>query len=118
MLVCMQTIGAWEVNAAHLRSLRDQAAGLLSSFEWWDVRQVPREENKIADRLSNEAVDERSERVTTWYSEVKDDEERTSDGGSGRQGGMRTKRLSAEYSSSSNGSIDEIILPIKRHRQG
>ena len=132
-LVCMQTIGAWEVHAEHLRSYREQAAGLLDSFDWWDVQQVPREENKIADRLSNEAIDERSDKVTAWYGDLDEaygtdedekEEEKSetiaSDGhrqGAGRCAPMRTKRLGPNGRVSEDDCAEQIILPIKRHKQ-
>ena len=134
-LICMQTTGAWEVHAEHLRPYREQAAGLLDTFDWWEVQQVPREENKIADRLSNEAIDERSDKVTTWYGDLdqalgadeeedEDEEEKseaaTGDGtgrGTDARGPMRTKRLGPAGREREDDSVEKIILPLKRHKQ-
>ena len=133
MLVVQQTVGVWEVNAVHLRDLCEMASGLLNGFDWWEVRQVPREENKIADRLSNEAIDERSNRVHVFNDQLEvageEEEEKQSEAGAaatangqggwrGGGGGMRTKRLNAAEPVNSNDRGEDIILPIKRHRQG
>lgn len=123
-LICQQTVGVWEVHAEHLRSYREQAAGLLDSFDWWDVQQVPREENKIADRLSNEAIDERSDKVTVWHGEEDNEKEESETrpaggygGGAGGSGSMRTKRLGLDGRTvSGDDSGEKIILPIKRHK--
>lgn len=57
-LVVSQVRGEWKVKAANLVSFHARARELASrvgaSFEW-----VPRERNKIADALSNRAIDER-----------------------------------------------------------
>ena len=132
-LICMQTTGAWEVHAEHLRAYREQAAGLLETFDWWDVQQVPRDENKVADRLSNEAIDERSDKVTTWYGEIdevygadEDDDDAEEKSGTSAGGGygqsasgdgpMRTKRLSSAGRDGDEDSGEGIILPIKRQK--
>ena len=126
-LICMQMVGAWEVHATHLQPYRAEAAGLLDTFDWWDVQQVPREENKIADRLSNEAIDQRSSKVYVRYDEAKDDEDegkREVDAGAGHgragadgNGPMRTKRLAQHGRLSEDSGGEEITLPLKRQKQ-
>ena len=58
-LVVEQVLGRWKVRAPHLAPLRDRARLLLAGFRSVDVRHVPREQNTIADELSNRAIDER-----------------------------------------------------------
>jgi ribonuclease HI len=60
-LVVSQVSGKWKINFPHLRKLASRARELMDGM---DVRLVwvPREENTIADALSNEAIDERESR--------------------------------------------------------
>ena len=55
-LVVCQLSKRWKINLPHLRELAEKAwrlsEGMEVSYEW-----VPREKNKRADRLSNEALD-------------------------------------------------------------
>ena len=55
-LVICQLSRQWKINLPHLRELASRAwllaEGMDVSWEW-----VPREKNKRADRLSNEAID-------------------------------------------------------------
>ncbi|MDI9369478.1 MAG: ribonuclease HI family protein [Synergistaceae bacterium] len=63
-LVVKQVTGAWKIKEPRLRPLAERALELLteteSSLSW-----VPREENREADRLSNQAIDgEKRSRAT------------------------------------------------------
>jgi ribonuclease HI len=58
-LVVKQLAGDYAVKAEHLRPLHDEAKQLLAGFSVANVRHVPREENKLADEMSNRAIDER-----------------------------------------------------------
>jgi ribonuclease HI len=55
-LVIAQISKLWKINKPHLRALADKAwecaEGMDISYHW-----IPREENKCADKLSNEAID-------------------------------------------------------------
>lgn len=55
-LVICQLSRQWKINLPHLRELASRAwllaEGMDVSWEW-----IPREKNKRADRLSNEAID-------------------------------------------------------------
>ena len=55
-LVVCQLSKRWKINLPHLRELAEKAwslsEGMEVSYEW-----IPREKNKRADRLSNEALD-------------------------------------------------------------
>jgi ribonuclease HI len=57
MLIVEQVKGNWKVKQAHLRPLREQAVGALSSFDSWSIRHVKREDNDRADQLLNDALD-------------------------------------------------------------
>ncbi len=56
-LVIRQLEGRYKVRNAKLRPLYDRARALLSQFEKFSLLHVPREENKVADALANEALD-------------------------------------------------------------
>jgi ribonuclease HI len=57
-LVARQIGGEYKVKHAGLKPLFTQAMGELRGFHRWAVRSVPREQNKRADELVNEALDE------------------------------------------------------------
>ena len=55
-LVVSQLSKQWKINLPHLRELAQEAwriaDGMSVTYEW-----IPRERNKRADKLSNEAID-------------------------------------------------------------
>jgi ribonuclease HI len=57
-LVARQIGGQYKVKHAGLKPLWEQAMRELRGFDRWSVRNVPREQNKRADELVNEALDE------------------------------------------------------------
>jgi len=62
-LVVEQMSGRWRIKHADMRSLAAEAAGLAphgTTYTW-----IPREQNKHADRLVNEALDGKRDGVTT-----------------------------------------------------
>ncbi len=59
-LLCKQIQGVYKVKAEHLRPLFTQLQGLLRKFQKAEVKHVRREFNKIADALSNEAMDRKA----------------------------------------------------------
>jgi len=61
LLLIRQLEGAYQVKNAALKALHAKAKELLRSFEHVDLRHVPREENTLADEMSNRAIDERME---------------------------------------------------------
>ncbi|TMA16067.1 MAG: ribonuclease HI family protein [Deltaproteobacteria bacterium] len=61
LLLIRQLEGVYQVKNAALKALHAKAKGLLRSFERVDLRHVPREENTLADEMSNRAIDERME---------------------------------------------------------
>ncbi|ABC80498.1 ribonuclease H [Anaeromyxobacter dehalogenans 2CP-C] len=58
-LMVKQLAGDYAVKADHLRPLHDEAQALIAGFDRIQVRHVPREENALADAMSNRAIDER-----------------------------------------------------------
>ncbi len=56
-LLARQLLGRYKVRAANLKPLHRKAVALLGSFRRSDIRHVPREENREADRLANLALD-------------------------------------------------------------
>lgn len=61
-LVIEQMTGRWRVKHANLQPLASEATSLLGSFAEVRFQWVPRAENAHADRLANEAMDQRTER--------------------------------------------------------
>lgn len=57
-LVVRQISGRYRVKHPGLVPLFRKARSLIERLESWDIRHVPREENKRADRLANRALDE------------------------------------------------------------
>jgi ribonuclease HI len=58
-LLIRQLEGSYTVKNEVLRRLHAEALALLRAFERYQVVHVPREENKLADEMSNRAIDER-----------------------------------------------------------
>ncbi len=56
-LVVNQVSGRWRVEKPHLQKLQKQARKLAGGLESCRLEYVPREQNKVADRLANEAMD-------------------------------------------------------------
>jgi ribonuclease HI len=58
-LVVRQLLGEYKVRQDHLRPLYEKARELLAAFPKHEVRHIPREENRRADQLANEAIDQK-----------------------------------------------------------
>jgi len=56
-LVVRQMKGEWRVRDENLSNLLGQAKGMLGDFEEVEFNYVPREQNKAADKLANQALD-------------------------------------------------------------
>jgi len=56
-LLVRQLLGQYRVRSADLRSLFEEAQLALLSFDRWQIRHVPREQNREADALVNETLD-------------------------------------------------------------
>ena len=57
LLVARQLTGQFQVKNAKLKPLHKRLVELGARFRQLTVEHVPREENKVADRLANEALD-------------------------------------------------------------
>ena len=58
-LVVRQLTGEYKVRETHLKPLHQKALELLGTFPNYLLRHVPREENRRADQLANEAIDQK-----------------------------------------------------------
>ncbi len=56
-LVVRQLRGEFKVREAHLKPLHQQAWERLQQFSRYEIQHLPREENRRADQLANEAID-------------------------------------------------------------
>ena len=61
-LVAKQLSGEYKVRDATLQPLYDQYLHLKQGFDQLTVRAIPREQNRLADQLANEAVESRIDR--------------------------------------------------------
>jgi ribonuclease HI len=62
-LVVRQMAGQYRVKHPDMQTLYRQARGLLGRFERVDIAHVRREKNKDADRLANQALDEKASKL-------------------------------------------------------
>ena len=56
-LLVRQLLGTYRVRHPDMKRLWEEAQVLLGRFESWRATHVPREQNKRADRLANQALD-------------------------------------------------------------
>lgn len=59
-LLVRQLNGQYRVKAPHLLPLWRQARNELQKFESWVISHVPRAENRLADDLANQGIDQRT----------------------------------------------------------
>lgn len=59
-LLARQMNGQYRVRDAHLRLFHDLAAHLAGGFQRCEITHVPREDNRLADRLATQAADGRA----------------------------------------------------------
>jgi len=57
-LVYNQIKGLWKIKSPDMKLLNEQAKKMLSSLPNYNIVHIPREKNKDADKLVNEALDE------------------------------------------------------------
>ena len=60
-LVAKQVNGEYKVKHPDMKTLHAEATALLSSFDAWSIRSVPRARNADADALVNQALDAAAE---------------------------------------------------------
>jgi ribonuclease HI len=58
-LVVRQLRGEYRVREGHLKTLHQQALEILNRFSKYAIHYVPREENRRADQLANEAINQK-----------------------------------------------------------
>ncbi len=58
-LLAMQLKGSYRVRAHNLKPLYEQAQRQLKRFPHVSIKHIPREQNRQADRLANQALDRR-----------------------------------------------------------
>ena len=58
-LLVRQILGEYKVKSQNLESLYRRCREQLREFQWYEIKHVPREQNKRADKLANQALDER-----------------------------------------------------------
>jgi len=58
-LVVKQVKGEYRVKHPELKPMHAEVMGLLSRFEGYEIKYIPRERNKEADALANEAIDKK-----------------------------------------------------------
>ena len=56
-LVVKQIQGKYRVKNEQLRSLHQSVIELLNEYQSWTISHIPREKNKEADKLANQALD-------------------------------------------------------------
>ncbi len=62
-LVANQINGVYRVRNSKLKPLEEEVRGLLQHFARWEIKYIPREENREADRLAREAVRDKVDQV-------------------------------------------------------
>jgi len=66
-LMVGQVAKGWSINALNLRPLVQKIHNLQRHFQSFEMKWIPREQNKHADRLSNEAIDGRRNDVHNCF---------------------------------------------------
>ena len=59
-LLVRHLLGEYKVRAEGLKPYYEKCLQLLRRFELYEIKHIPREENRLADRIANEALDRRS----------------------------------------------------------
>lgn len=65
-LVVSQVLGEWKIKSDQLRTLAARAEVLFYKFKPRSITHVPRERNKRADELANDAMDRAAEARAAW----------------------------------------------------
>jgi probable phosphoglycerate mutase len=60
-LVARQITGRYKVRSSDLKRLHDKAQAMIARLKSFSIRHVPREHNRAADRLANQALDAAAE---------------------------------------------------------
>jgi ribonuclease HI len=62
-LVVRQVEGRYKVRHPDMQALHREARALIARFEAFEIRHVRREQNREADRLANQALDEKASKL-------------------------------------------------------
>lgn len=62
-LLVRQILGEYKVKSGNLEELHRTCRNLLQQFEWYEIKHIPREQNKIADRLANQALNQKKKKA-------------------------------------------------------
>jgi ribonuclease HI len=57
LLLVKQLSGEYKLRSPNLMALHEECKSLLKRMQWYEIKHVRRELNKIADQLANEALD-------------------------------------------------------------
>jgi probable phosphoglycerate mutase len=68
-LLVRQMQGRYKVKSADLRPLFERASKIARSLEYFSIQHVPREMNRDADRLANEALDKTEGKASSFASQ-------------------------------------------------
>ncbi len=68
-LMVRQIKGEYKVRAPHLMPIYEECRSLLRKLQVQGIEHVPREQNRIADRLANEALDRKLKKQKTLKSD-------------------------------------------------
>lgn len=71
-LLVKQMNGLYRVRSSDLRPLRERAAKIANQFEFFALEHIPREENREADSLANEALDRAGSRAYAAPDDARD----------------------------------------------
>jgi ribonuclease HI len=61
-LVVRQLRGEYRVREPHLKTLHQKAQEVLNRFSGYSILYIPREENRRADQLANDAIDQKNDK--------------------------------------------------------
>lgn len=61
-LIAKQVRGEYKVREPQLQSYADQVQHLRQGFDHFEIRAIPREQNRLADQLATEAIESRFDR--------------------------------------------------------
>lgn len=54
-LIVRQVAGEWQTKGPHLRKFRDRVREVAEEFEQFEIQHIPREKNRVADALVEQA---------------------------------------------------------------
>lgn len=66
-LVARQITGEYKIRNARLSRYYEKAVALIRSFDSFSIRHIPREENKLADKLAKDGVKNKGRWVVAGY---------------------------------------------------